>query len=195
MRKTYSKEEREEIKNKLRKAANDYLMEYGVKKTTVDLLVTTVGIPKGTFYLFYPNKEQLFFEVIMLLHNKIETEFMESLQQADENATLDEYVDIIMEAVKEASNTCIMRMMTDNEVLLMMNKLPKELLEEHMEQDNDMVVELLKYIKPTKDVDIDVLSGAFRAVFLTLPYQRGIGEASYFECFRMLVKGLLMQIV
>lgn len=195
MPKTYSKKEREEIKNKLRKAANDYLMEYGVKKTTVDLLVTTVGIPKGTFYLFYPNKEQLFFEVIMLLHNKIETAFMESLQQADEHATLDEYVDIIMEAVKEASNTCIMRMMTDNEVLLMMNKLPKELLEEHMEQDNDMVIELLKYIKPKKDVDIEVLSGAFRAVFLTLPYQRGIGEESYFECFRMLVKGLLMQIV
>ncbi|MDO5519928.1 MAG: TetR/AcrR family transcriptional regulator [bacterium] len=195
MPKTYTAKEREEITNKLRKAANDSLMERGVRKTTVDLLVNTVGIPKGTFYLFYPNKERLFFEVIMQIHNKIEREFIESLKQTDPTTTLDEYVDIIMEAVTKASNTCIIRMLMDSEVVLLMDKLPNDLLEEHMKQDNDMTIELLKQLKPKKEVKIDVLSGAFRTVFLTLPYQRGIGEATYMESFKMLCKGLLMQIV
>ncbi|MDO5293691.1 MAG: TetR/AcrR family transcriptional regulator [bacterium] len=195
MPKTYSTKEREEIILKLRSAANDSLMKYGVKKTTVDLLVNTVGIPKGTFYLFYPNKEQLFFEVIMEIHNKIEAEFMERLQKTEQSTTLDEYLDIIMEAVTTAMNTCIMRMMMDSEVILLMNKLPEKLLEEHTKQDNDMVVMLLNYLKPKQHVDVDVLSGAFRAVFLTLPYQRGIGESTYMASFRMLCKGLLMQIL
>ncbi len=35
------------------------MQEKGVKKTTVDELVKRVGIPKGTFYLFYPSKDCL----------------------------------------------------------------------------------------------------------------------------------------
>ncbi|MDY4210978.1 MAG: TetR/AcrR family transcriptional regulator [Treponema sp.] len=34
-----------------------------MKKTTVDELVKRTGIPKGTFYLFYPSKEILLFDI------------------------------------------------------------------------------------------------------------------------------------
>lgn len=39
------------------------MQEKGVKKTTVDELVKREGIPKGTFYLFYPSKEMLLYDV------------------------------------------------------------------------------------------------------------------------------------
>ena len=55
MPKTYSDEERNQIITKLKREANILMLEKGVKKTTVDELVKRVGIPKGTFYLFYPS--------------------------------------------------------------------------------------------------------------------------------------------
>ena len=45
----------------------------GVKKTTVDELVKRTGIPKGTFYLFYPSKEMLLFDVSQENINLIKT--------------------------------------------------------------------------------------------------------------------------
>ena len=63
MPKLYSDEEKKNIIAKLKKEANTLMQEKGVKKTTVDELVKRVGIPKGSFYLFYPSKEMLMFEV------------------------------------------------------------------------------------------------------------------------------------
>ena len=45
--------------------ANACLAAYGIRKTTVDELVRRVGIPKGTFYLFYESKGRLIRDVIL----------------------------------------------------------------------------------------------------------------------------------
>ena len=64
MPKIYSQIEKDNIRNTLRREAAKCLGIYGVKRTTVDELVHRAGIPKGTFYLFYENKESLFLDII-----------------------------------------------------------------------------------------------------------------------------------
>ena len=71
MPKVYSDNEKKKKKKRLHDAANKSLLENGVRKTTVDELVQKVGIPKGTFYLFYKSKEELLFEVILEYHEII----------------------------------------------------------------------------------------------------------------------------
>ena len=61
MPKTFSDAERVHIKKRLMEEAEACLTQYGIRKTSVDELVKRVNIPKGTFYLFYPSKEMLFF--------------------------------------------------------------------------------------------------------------------------------------
>ena len=63
MPKIYSEEEKKQIIQRLKEEANILMQEKGVKKTKVDELEKRVGIPKGTFYLFYPSKEMLLFDV------------------------------------------------------------------------------------------------------------------------------------
>ena len=63
--KSFSGQERTLIDQRLRAAAAECLERYGVRKTTVDELVRRAGIPKGTFYLFYPSKEALFFSLLI----------------------------------------------------------------------------------------------------------------------------------
>ena len=67
MPKSYSEQEREYIRNRLKEEAAKCLASYGVRRTTVDEIVRRVNIPKGTFYLFYPSKELLLFEDLLLL--------------------------------------------------------------------------------------------------------------------------------
>ena len=80
MPKTFSEQERTLIKNKLMKEAEYCLSQYGVRKTTVDELVKRVHIPKGTFYLFFESKEQLFYEVFIQFHDEIQDKLITVLQ-------------------------------------------------------------------------------------------------------------------
>ena len=72
MPKIYSDEEKKKIVEKLKKEANILMQERGVKKTTVDELVKRAGIPKGTFYLFYPSNEMLLFDVAQDFHAQVD---------------------------------------------------------------------------------------------------------------------------
>ena len=73
MPKVYSDEEKKAIIERLKREANILMQEKGVKKTTVDELVKRAGIPKGTFYLFYPSKEMLLFDVSQDFHEQVDS--------------------------------------------------------------------------------------------------------------------------
>lgn len=97
MPKTYTEEQKADIIRRLKKEANDCLMKYGVRKTTVDELVQRVHIPKGTFYLFYKSKELLIFDVILELHQQIEDSMLAEAGKLAEagNMELDKLTDLI----------------------------------------------------------------------------------------------------
>ena len=81
MPKVYSEEERRNIISGLKREANILMQEKGVKKTTVDELVKRVGIPKGTFYLFYPSKEMLLFDVTQDFRAKVDHYLSEGIMK------------------------------------------------------------------------------------------------------------------
>lgn len=56
MPKSYSEQEWEYIRKRLKEEAAKCLARYGARRTTVDEIVKRVNIPKGTFYLFYKSK-------------------------------------------------------------------------------------------------------------------------------------------
>ena len=72
MPKTFSENERIQIKNDLIKNATDCIKQYGMIKTTVEELVKRTNISKGSFYSFYKTKELLFWDVLLKFHNEIE---------------------------------------------------------------------------------------------------------------------------
>ena len=48
---------------------------YGYKKTVIDDIVRSVGIAKGTFYLYFSSKEQLFLECMRSIREEMMVEF------------------------------------------------------------------------------------------------------------------------
>ena len=146
MPKTYSEKERTAIIRRLKKEADRLIREKGVKKTTVDELVQRAGIPKGTFYLFYPSKEMLFFELTQDLHDQVDDHINKGMEkildgrspdEADLSEKTDEVTDVILGAINITMKSSLRVMLQPESMALILDKLPKDVLKKHMEEKKD----------------------------------------------------------
>jgi|GEM_PF-368829 AcrR family transcriptional regulator len=65
MPRAFTTEEKAKISASLISAGRTCFLKYGIRKTTIDDLVTQVGIAKGSFYQFFSSKENLYLELFM----------------------------------------------------------------------------------------------------------------------------------
>ena len=206
MPKIYTDEERADIRARLKKEANILMLEKGVKKTTVDELVRRAGIPKGTFYLFYPSKEMLLFDCAQDFHEQVDeylTEGMKSIVckykiDVDKKDALsgyvDEITDVIIGAMKIVQNSCLKVLLEPEAMKLILDKLPKDVLGKHRKQDNDPQNGMFKELISGRGMDIEEITGAFTMVIFGSMYRQVIGEENIDAATRYLVRGLVMQI-
>lgn len=195
--KCYTKQEREEIKSRLKKAATDCMVTYGIRKTTVDELVRRTKIPKGTFYLFYESKEMLLFEVLMEFHEQVEQELFLQISELNEEAGIEEWTDILLSCFLTVGKNPMFRIMTTGEIELLYKKLPPDLLAGHLKEDDSNVEKLFSFL-PMREVtqeEIAIYSAAFRNLFMTLIYQLETNQPYYEAAMRVSIRGLLMQMM
>ena len=196
MPKSYSDQEREYIVKRLKEEAAKCLSQYGVRRTTVDEMVQRVGIPKGTFYLFYKSKELLLFEVIQDQHEAINKELSDALSKlADMGFSADTVTDLIFEFFKKTEEMPILKLLDTDEVELLVRKLPREVVEAHFQDDTDTIEQMLSMFPMKKNLDVKVVSAAFHAVYFATLHKNDIGEENYDEALRLLIYGIVTQMM
>lgn len=196
MPKAYSDQEKEYIRKRLKEEAAKCLAQYGIKRTTVDEIVQRVKIPKGTFYLFYQSKEMLLFEVILEQHDLIEEKLWKEISSIDpQDLNAEKLTDIIVGFYQMAGEMPILKLLNSGEVELLARKLPPEVLEEHLGHDNAMVDRLFTSFPIKNNVDTRALSAAFRAIYFSTLHKEEIGEEYYEEGLRLMVLGLINQLL
>lgn len=194
--KAYSDQEKEYIRKRLKEEAAKCLAQYGIKRTTVDEIVQRVKIPKGTFYLFYQSKEMLLFEVILEQHDLIEEKLWKEISSIDpQDLNAEKLTDIIVGFYQMAGEMPILKLLNSGEVELLARKLPPEVLEEHLGHDNAMVDRLFASFPIKNNVDTRALSAAFRAIYFSTLHKEEIGEEYYEEGLRLMVLGLINQLL
>lgn len=192
--KSYSEQEKAYIKKRLKEEAAKCLATYGIRRTTVDELVKRVKIPKGTFYLFYPSKEMLLFEVILEQHDRIEYELKQAIAGiSGEETTAEQVTDIIFRFFKEAADSPVLRMMNSDEVELLARKLPPEIVEEHLRHDDSMVEQVFSTLLLKPGANAEAFSAAFRAIYFATLQKENIGEEQFDAALRLLIHGLVLQ--
>jgi len=195
MPKSYSDKEKEYIINTLKKAAAESLSLYGVKKTTVDELVKRANIPKGTFYLFYKSKELLLFDVINDLHDEIQTQFLSEVRSIQDGITCEQLTNLLLLIFKKVDSTCLLQIMTNGDLELLMRKLPDEIVEQHLSHDNLSMEQLIAFIPQAKNKNMELFSGAFRGIFLTMLFKREVGEELFYDSLKLMIRGLVIQLM
>ena len=196
MPKSYSDQERAYIKKRLKEEAAACMGQFGIRRTTVDEIVKRVHIPKGTFYLFYPSKELLLFEVIQEQHALVNQKLYQALSGlAGAAPSAEKITDVIFEFYKLTEEMPVFRLMDSEEIELLVRKLPQEVAEAHLREDTDTIKELFALLPAKIEVDPDVLSAAFHAIYYATLHKKEIGEAQYDQALRLLIHGVVTQII
>lgn len=196
MPKSYTDQEREYIRKRLKEEAAACMGQFGIRRTTVDEIVKRVNIPKGTFYLFYKSKELLLFDVIQEQHEQVNQKLYSALSGLTaEELSAEKITDVIFQFYKLTEEMPIFRLMDSEEIELLVRKLPQEVVQAHLEDDTDTIEKLFELLPVKKDVDLKVMSAAFHAIYYATLHKQEIGEAQYEQTLRMLIRGIVMQIM
>lgn len=195
MPKAYSEQERAYIKGRLQAEAAACMQRYGLKRTTVDELVKRVGIPKGTFYLFYQAKEELLFEVLLLQHEQLEQELYAAFTALQpEQMTVTYVTELLLSLFRRAEQLPILNLLNSEEVELLARRVPQEKLAAHLIQDETMLARLFPQLSGQNEETRLVLTAAFRALYFTTLHKKKIGAAQYEDALRLLVQGVVLQL-
>lgn len=196
MPKCYSEQEREYIQNRLKEEAAKCLAQYGIRRTTVDEIVKRVKIPKGTFYLFYRSKELLLFEVILEQHDLIEQKLYQSISEINlKTFSADQLTDILLGFYKMAAEMPILKLLNSDEIELLARKLPKDVLAEHLGHDSMMIERVFATLPIKSGVDPKAFSTTFRLLFFSSLHKDEIGEENYDDALRILLYGIVTQLI
>lgn len=194
MPKTLSESERAYIKERMKTETEKCLASYGIRKTTIDELVKRVGIPKGTFYLFYESKEQLLYEVIMEFDKKAQEQLLQEITALPGVPDVDAFTDIILRFYRQIDDSFLPHLMQNGELEYFMRTVPPELSRQHAERDNEAMNRMFAAFPGMQTERAAVLSAAFRGVFLTLLFKNEIGAEIYEDALRVLVRGVALQL-
>ena len=182
------------IRKKLKEVAEECLLKYGVRKTTVDQLVQMAGISKGSFYNFYPAKEVLFFMVLEEYQKSIINELINKLKEID-NIGIDEFTDLIYGVYQDIRKSFIMNIIQNQEFEYFIKRLPKEIIVDHHSLDDIFIKELFSYVKIRDGINIDIVTASLRAIFMSMIYIEEIGEKEFDEALKLLIRGVAQQII
>jgi AcrR family transcriptional regulator len=190
----FSAYERKVIEEKLQDVARECLGRYGVKRTTVDEIVRRVGISKGSFYNFYPQKEILFFTVLEDYQRTLLAD-VQHLLDKEQDLDIERYTEIIFNLFQRVRKSFLMPMIVKGELEYLVRRLPPKLLAGHHSFDKIFARKIFARAGGNEEMDLDILSASLRAIFVIILHNQEIGEAHVEDVMRLLIRGIVQQVM
>lgn len=181
MGKAFSKEESEIIRNEIIKKAEEIFVIKGLKKARVEDITEAVGIAKGSFYRFFLSKEILFMEIL----NKLDFECKEKFQNFEIESTLNNKFDFNLFFTKMFGlfndNLLLKKLFTGQEdFAYLMEKMPPELIAEHLKADENFFLDFFKSWKErgivSNEIDSLLLFSLIQSIILNFVNESILGK-------------------
>jgi len=160
----FSENEKKLIKAKLNDVAQVCLGKYGVKRTTVEQLAQMAGISKGAFYIFYPTKEILFFNVFEEYQKSV-IEAATSKLSKTVTLNVQGFSELIYGLFQNMRQSFIMNIIQQQEFDYLIRKLPVELITSHHSFDDMISQNLFSYLKVKDNIVVGIVTGIFKRYF------------------------------
>lgn len=192
----FSNDKREEIRHNIQEASTNLFSRYGVRKTTIEDIVRAAGIGKGTFYLFYPSKEDLLFELIRRGYSPRE-EFLQKLERADK-VNVEDFKAAFKTMIKKlAENPLLHILYQSGDEDFIVHVISREKLEEHSKDDEYFIQTLLhimrqKGFSPKRSPEI--INGLFHLIWLSLIYRDDINKNGFDEITDIIIDMVCQQL-
>ena len=133
MARSFTEQEKENIRRCLREACKKSWTQYGYKKTGVDELCRQAGISKGAFYLFFESKEALFCEVLCCVQEQICDAALEVIEKHKDKYGAAEALKLIY---REYDKNNFLYNSDSTDFTILMNRLSEEQVKKIEESDS-----------------------------------------------------------
>ena len=196
MPRAFNERERNLIKERIRKAAASLMIRNGVRHTTIDAIVKSAMIPKGTFYLFYATKEELLFEVLENEHEKMEKSILEQISKVNPSTiNPDSATELIYSFYKMVDEHPLLATISREDVTLISQQLPEERISKHLEEDRNMSAKLMRFL-PLKDgITVETVSSSLHAIYFTMLHLKETADDKSEELLKLIIRGIMIQIL
>ncbi len=164
MPKIFSNSERDNIEKRLLSSAGKCLKLYGVRRTTVDEIVKTAHIAKGTFYLFYDSKEDLFLAVLSSFISSLENKYLDMLQNLDENHIVTSLTKVFYNTALLFYEEGIYRFLDSENIALITRKVDEKKIDELIKSIDKSYETIFSYFSIDSKDDIKRFKSAYKAV-------------------------------
>jgi len=166
MPKGFTETERERLQERLLDKGSRLFSIYGLKKTNVEEITRAVGISKGAFYLFYPSKEALFMDVIESMERNFRQEILALVPNPGPNPRA-RLSSLLKHAFSLFEKMPLLQMLSGNDYETLFRTVPGEVLQTHLSNDTDFVIELIQTCKDN-GIDIKVAPKQFTGLLYPL---------------------------
>ena len=178
MPKAWSEREKELIKKTMLSEGKKLFEKYGLQKTTVDDIVHAAQISKGSFYIFYQSKEELYFDILDSVELELREKIFENVFKPGLNRR-DSFKLFLSQMVEILTTMPLYEQINAANYELLLRKLPEETLQKHMYRDQGNVA---KYFVDWMDkswmrkVDLEALNGLLLALIQFVMHREEFGE-------------------
>ena len=196
MPKAFTEQERDKIRAKLVAAGKRVINQAGIRLLVVDDIAREAGISKGSFYSFYPSRE----DFILSVFESWETEYRGALirEVAQGGGTARERIErFFLGAFEILQREPGLARLGTKEIQTILERLPPERLEAHQATDNRVLEETFgKWVSEgLLDAGISsALRGLVPALFSIAMHREDFPPGSYQPTVKLIAEALALRI-
>ncbi|WP_321422861.1 TetR/AcrR family transcriptional regulator [uncultured Methanobacterium sp.] len=161
MPRPWTETEKEIIRKTILNKSRKLFEKYGLQKTTVDEIVRAANISKGSFYLFYQSKEELYFDVLEEVESEFRGKLFENIFQQGVNRQKS-FKGFLNQMIELMTTMPLYSEINSSNYELLLRKLPEETLKNHIQRDQEDISKFFSYWMDQgwmRKVDMDALNG------------------------------------
>ena len=193
MPRPFSSEEREIIEKKILSAGREMFGRLGLRKTTVSDLARAAGIAKGSFYLFFPSKEELLAAILLEEEADLRRVLQEQMARPYRSAR-DRFAHFLRLQFEALDTHPLLKMLADPlELEALFRRLPSGVLDAAQVDDDAFFMQFIEgwqrdgALEPRSTEAMEGLGRALRALNLE---RELIGEERFAALTDLLVESL-----
>jgi len=200
MARGFTDREREIIRNDLVATGRELFGTFGLKKTSIEDLTKAVGIAQGSFYTFFNSKEELYLEVMDREGEAIKQKLLKEENIKDlTRVRYKSFFKKVFEIVN--SNPIIRQMFFEEEVDILIRKIPPEEMKEY---NKKLMRDFIPIIKKWQDEGAiindykpEVIVALLQVLYHPILHKKDFDENVFDEMLELLVdivaKGLVIE--
>lgn len=190
----FSKQEKQLISQKLVTVAEKLFCAHGLKKVTVEEITKAAGIAKGSFYAFYPSKEELYFHLLVNCQKDLWQKMAEYLKQHHALKPRDLVNETLIYLFKLLPHYPLIQRTDSETMAVLFRKLPPAVIEHHSNEDAEALNLFMDYgVQFTQP--IDVVTKALQALYGVVVLLEEEEETLRWQVLTVMMNGLINELV